>query len=202
MLRKLFFILSFLPFVIVFSINGPPIHKSNQAISLSKEIKVDVYQWIDISLESTPIIITDKDYSSSYITDNAEENGSPFFEMSFSSNANVNITLEFLDEYFKDFLGNIIDEFNISFIMKNCNANDEDSNLQVNNYSNNNSGFFHIYVTGDYIKENNYTVIFPSASSGKVIMKLLNLDASWTGKTKAGVYKLPIRFTFNPTVTF
>ncbi|MBB6063419.1 hypothetical protein HNP65_001890 [Thermosipho japonicus] len=179
-LKYLTFIFLLLLFSIALSQNAPKSVHTNSlnGLKIEENIKIRVFQWIDITIESTPIVISQKNFSKFYCN-------FKFLEMNFHSNADVKVEVQFLSNSFNNELGELLNNFIIFF-------------------SRNNSCKSYYYITLEDFGVSNINpckiMRLPKAKSGKFALSLKFVKSDFLGQTKAGIYKLPIKFTFSPTV--
>ncbi|SHH58541.1 hypothetical protein [Thermosipho atlanticus] len=161
-----------------------------ESTDLTHEIDTRVHQWIDITWDATPYHVCDKETNDVYL-----EDGFVLLQMSYFSNADVQVSIDFPDPYFRDEWGGVLENISIYFFVKSTDAeSNEDSYIQFN------------YNMGDLTRMGTDTTIpvwLPEASIGDIVFTI-NVLTSDPGpyETPAGVYYLPVRFTFNPTVSW
>ncbi|MBO8160446.1 MAG: hypothetical protein H0Z24_02320 [Thermosipho sp. (in: Bacteria)] len=153
-----------------------------ESTDLTLELDVRVHQWIDITWEATPYHLCD----ATFIV--YEETGFVFFYLFYDSNATVIVTVDFPDPHFRDDLGSILDNISIEFFIKEISGENEDSYLQAT------------YNWGTLLTIPGVPLTLPDAMTAEIIISLDTLTSN--NDTPAGIYHLPVVFTFNPTVSW
>jgi hypothetical protein len=187
MIKKfmVFVILLFLPLIFL-GLDPPGIHVPGctwESTELTNEIDVRVHQWIDLTWDATPYHICDYGYLEPY-----QEEGFVFFYLLFDSNATVVVTVDFPDPHFKDDLGNILDRISLEFFLKERYGLNEQSILQAT------------YNWGSLLTSPGVPLTIGNAMVAEIIISMDTLTVD--KDAVAGVYHLPVVFTFNPTVSW
>ncbi|ABR31100.1 hypothetical protein SU69_06335 [Thermosipho melanesiensis] len=179
-------------FTLSFATSNTTIHASGcswESLELSNEINIRVHQWLDLTWDATPFVICDKETNELYYDD-----GFVLLSVGYDSNASLNISIDFPDPRFRNELGDILENISIYFFVKSFDAINEESYFQFN------------YNLGDLTRmgtDTSLPVWLPEAMNG-VILFTLNTVTSDPGslETPAGIYHLPVRIVFYPTVTW
>ncbi|ACJ76034.1 hypothetical protein THA_1596 [Thermosipho africanus TCF52B] len=193
MKKIIIFMLSLLAISLLATTQGNFIHVSgctSTSTELSNSIDVRVHQWIDLTWDATPYHICDKETNDQYFDD-----GFVLLSVEYFSNADVQVSVDFPDPHFRNEFLEILENISIYFFVKSIDAvSNQDSYFQFN------------YNMGDLTRMGTDTTIpvnLPLVSQGSILFTV-NTVTSDPGpyETPAGVYHLPVRFTFNPTVSW
>lgn len=192
MIKKLLLVMALITFsFLAFSQGDDFIHIpgcTSDGTMISNIINVRVHQWIDLTWDATPYHICDSELNLEYADD-----GYVLLSIEYASNEDVQVSVDFPDPYFRDEFNTILQNITIYFFVKSIDATtNEDSYFQIN------------YVLGDLTRmgtDTSLPVFLPEVSQGSILFTI-NTITSDPGslETPAGVYHLPVRITFNPTV--
>ena len=152
-----------------------------ESTDLTHEVDVRVHQWIDITWDATPYHICDYGYIEPY-----QEEGFIFFSLFYDSNATVVVTVDFPDPHFKDDLGSILDGISLEFFLKEKVGANENSILQAT------------YNWGSLLTSPGVPLTIGNAMVAEIIISMDTLTVD--PDAPAGIYHLPVLFTFSPTV--
>ncbi|WP_231109725.1 hypothetical protein [Thermosipho melanesiensis] len=128
MRKKLVIIILFSVLLISYA-QTTSVHKSGNDwtnFTLSNDIDVRVYQWFDITWNSTPLNIRDKETYVQYV-----DNGFKFLEINYNSNSELKVSVDFPYGTFKNSFGKALENIVIFFFVKSDISTNENSYFQA-----------------------------------------------------------------------
>ena len=161
--------------MLIFSNIPPNQHASGNGIDLKENMVMNMPGWIDVTIEATPYHVCGKvkeDFHGNFV------NNPELLEMSYTSNCQLIVEISFPSDLFNDSI-----------------------KLMSSIYSKGHKVGQFLY--GDFNNNFREIITLPPSDSGIVTFYLDQIITYHAGlETPAGVYTIPVQFTFYPLVSW